>query len=122
MVYCCLYFELHKASSGETQTKKVLGFWKRSTFFAFCVRARMTLYDIRSQEHSSLLSILKGENETSSKGGFAEKIQSGFIFRPIREEHFLFFDQSEKSIVHLSPKSSVARLVVHNFIILPSLM
>ena len=31
------------------------------------------------------------------------------LFWPIREEHFLFFDQSEKSILHLSPRSSVAR-------------
>ena len=85
-----------KASSGETQAKKVLGYWKLRTFLAFCVCTKMTLYDIRSQEHAWLLSFLSVEKETSLTDGSEEKKVASFInqsekstsiFRPIREKH-----------------------------------
>ena len=108
--YLKVCFRSPKASSGETQAKKVPYLASGSEVLSsLCVRARMTLYDIRSQEHSSLLSFLRGEKEISSKGGFGEKIESGFFFSTNQRRAFPFFDQSEKSIVHLRPRSSVAR-------------
>ena len=50
-----------KASFGETQAKHFLGYCKQRTFLAFCVRTKMTLYDVRSQEHAWLLSFLSVE-------------------------------------------------------------
>ena len=79
-----------KASFGETQAKKVLGYWKRRTFLAFCVRTKMKLYDIRSQEHAWLLS-LSVEKQTSLTAGYEKK--------PAASNWLPFFDQSEKSIV-----------------------
>ena len=72
---------------GETQAKKVLGYWQRRTFLAFCVRTEMVLYDAGSQEHAWLLSFLSVEKQTTFSAGYEEKRETGFFFRPIREEH-----------------------------------
>ena len=50
-----------KVSFGKTQAKHFLGYWKGRTFLAFCVRTKMTLYDVRSQEHAWLFNAQKGE-------------------------------------------------------------
>ena len=47
----------------------------------------MMLCDIRSQEHAWLLSFLSVEKQTTFSGGYKEKRETGFFFRPIREEH-----------------------------------
>ena len=49
-----------EVSFGETQAKHFLGYWKRRTFLAFCVLAKTTLYDVRSQEHAWLFDAQKG--------------------------------------------------------------
>ena len=69
-----------KAYFGETQAKKVLGYWKRRTFLAFCVPIKLRLYDVTSQEHSSLLSFLSVEKQTTFSAGYEMKREIGFLF------------------------------------------
>ena len=75
----------HMTSFGERQAKKVLGYWKRRTFWAFCVRTKMTLYDIRSQEHAWLLSFLSVEKP------------SMFLASDVIKSHFGAHTESQES-------------------------
>ena len=74
-----------KASFGERQAKKVLGYWKRRTFLAFCVCTEMTLYDIRSQDHAWLPSFLSVEKS------------SMFLASDVTRHHFGAHTESQES-------------------------
>ena len=74
---------MYKVCFGETQAKKVLGYWKRRTFLAFCVHTKMTLYDIRSQER--LFDAQKGEKP------------SMFLASAVIKRHFDAHTESQES-------------------------
>ena len=73
------------ASFGETQAKHFLGYWKRRTFLAFCVRTKMPLYDVRSQEHAWLFDAQKGEKP------------SMFLASDVIKRHFGAHAESQES-------------------------
>ena len=72
-------------SFGERQAKKVLGYWKRRTFLALCVCTKITLYDIRNQEHAWLLSFLSVEKS------------SMFLASDVTKRHFGAHTESQES-------------------------
>ena len=45
-----------------------------------CVRTKMTLYDVTSQEHSSLLPCRSVQKQTTFSAGYERKRESGFLF------------------------------------------
>ena len=80
-----IWIQILKASFGERQAKKVLGYWLRRTFLAFCVSTKITLYDIRSQEHAWLLSFLSVEKP------------SMFLVSEVIKCHFGAYTESQES-------------------------
>ena len=74
-----------KASFGETQVKHFLGYWKQRTFWAFCVRTKMTLYDVRSLKHAWLSDAQKGEKP------------SMFLASDVIQRHFGAHIESQES-------------------------
>ena len=68
---------------GEQEARHTRSIWvrhKRRTFLAFCVRTKMTLYDVTSQVHSWLLSFLSVEKQDTFPAGYENEANNWLPF------------------------------------------